>query len=85
MIAGALALEHLTKNPDSEFAKVLIYLLDNYAEERSRYLFPFLPKRDGSQIARTSGRCRPCPSGRPVNGRRCACHYGARVKPPPSE
>ena len=51
VIAGALALEHITKNPDSEFAKVLIYLLDNYAEERSRYLFPFLPKRDDSQTA----------------------------------
>jgi hypothetical protein len=51
VIAGALALEHLAKNPDSEFAKVLVYLLDNYAEERSRYLFPFLPKRDASQPA----------------------------------
>jgi hypothetical protein len=51
VIAGALALEHLKTNPDSEFAKVLISLLDHYAEERSRYLFPFLPKRDGSQPA----------------------------------
>jgi hypothetical protein len=51
VIAGALALEHLVKNPDSEFAKTLIWLLDNYAEDRSRYLFPFLPKHDGSQTA----------------------------------
>jgi hypothetical protein len=51
VIAGALALEHLAKNPDGEFARVLISLLDNFAEERSRYLFPFLPKRDGSKPA----------------------------------
>ena len=51
VIAGALALEHLKTHPDSEFARVLISLLDHYAEERSRYLFPFLPKRDGSLIA----------------------------------
>src|SRR5580658_6511815 len=54
VIAGALALEHITKNPDSEFARVLIYLLDNYAEERSRYLFPFLPKRDGARPGQPS-------------------------------
>jgi hypothetical protein len=51
VIAVALALEHLAKNPDSEFAKTLIWLLDNYAEERSRYLFPFLPKPDGTPPA----------------------------------
>lgn len=51
VIAGALALEHLAKFPDSDFARVLTGLLDAYVEERSRYLFPFLPKPDGSQIA----------------------------------
>jgi hypothetical protein len=51
VIAGALALEHLATHPNSEFAKILISLLEHYAEERSRYLFPFLPKRDGSQPA----------------------------------
>jgi hypothetical protein len=30
---------------------VLTSLLDTYVEERSRYLFPFLPKRDGSETA----------------------------------
>ena len=65
VIAGALALEHLTKNPDSEFAKVLTYLLDNYAEERSRYLFPFLPKRDGSQIAGPAADAAPAPPAAP--------------------
>lgn len=46
VIAGALALEHLGKEPTSEFARVLFKLLDDYVEPRSRHLFSFLPKRD---------------------------------------
>jgi large subunit ribosomal protein L7/L12 len=45
IIAGALALEHLTKNPESEFGKVMARLLDEYVETRNRALFPFLPEK----------------------------------------
>jgi hypothetical protein len=45
-IAGALALEHFAKNPDSEFGKVMFRLLDEYARPEDRALFEFLPKRD---------------------------------------
>jgi hypothetical protein len=65
VIAGALALEHLAKHPDSEFARVLSSLLDNCVEERSRYLFPFLPKRDGSQPAGRAPDAAPAPPGAP--------------------
>ncbi len=43
VIAGALALEHLAKNPNSEFGKTLFRLLDEYVDRRARSLFPFLP------------------------------------------
>jgi hypothetical protein len=51
VIAGALALEHLARHPDSEFARVLVKLLDDHVEERSRHLFAFLPKREGAPVA----------------------------------
>ncbi len=44
VIAGALALEHFTKNPNSEFGKTLFRLLDEYVDSRGRALFPFLPE-----------------------------------------
>jgi hypothetical protein len=46
IIAGALALEHLDKNPDSEFGKTLFRLLDEYTRPHERPLFEFLPARD---------------------------------------
>jgi hypothetical protein len=46
IIAGALALEHREKNPDSEFGKRLFKLLDEYARPEDRRLFEFLPVRD---------------------------------------
>jgi hypothetical protein len=46
IIAGALALEHREKNPDSEFGKHLFKLLDEYARPEDRRLFEFLPVRD---------------------------------------
>jgi hypothetical protein len=46
IIAGALALEHFQKNPDSEFGKVLFRLLDEYARPEDRRLFAFLPARE---------------------------------------
>jgi hypothetical protein len=46
IIAGALALEHLGKNPASEFGKVLFGLLDEYARPDDRVLFEFLPVRE---------------------------------------
>jgi hypothetical protein len=46
IIAGALALEHAEKNPDTEFARTLHRLLDEYARPDDRRLFPFLPARE---------------------------------------
>jgi hypothetical protein len=45
IIAGALALEHLEKNPGSEFGKTLFALLDEYTRPAERVLFEFLPVR----------------------------------------
>ncbi len=45
IIAGALALEHFEKNPDTEFGKVMFRLLDEYARADDRHLFEFLPVR----------------------------------------
>ena len=46
IIAGALALEHAAKNPASEFGKIMVRLLDEYARPEDRRLFDFLPVRD---------------------------------------
>ncbi len=46
IIAGALALEHLAKNPASDFGKVMFRLLDEYVRLDDRALFDFLPARD---------------------------------------
>jgi hypothetical protein len=46
VIAGALALEHMDKNPESAFAGILRDLLTQYVDARARYLFPFLPELD---------------------------------------
>jgi hypothetical protein len=46
IIAGALALEHMDKNPGSDFGKTLFRLLDEYARPHERHLFAFLPVRD---------------------------------------
>jgi len=45
IIAGALALEHFAKNPDTDFGKIMFWLLDEYARPDERFLFEFLPKR----------------------------------------
>ena len=43
VIAGALALEHFEANRDSEFARVLLRLMDEYVTRPyDRVLFPFL-------------------------------------------
>ena len=39
VIAGALALEHAAKNPDSEFARIMCRLIDEYTPENRRHLF----------------------------------------------
>jgi hypothetical protein len=45
VIAGALALEHFEANRDSEFARVLFRLMDEYVvRPHDRPLFPFLPQ-----------------------------------------
>ena len=47
VIAGALALEHFEKNRNSEFARTLLRLLDEYVVRRhDRVLFPDLPNPD---------------------------------------
>jgi hypothetical protein len=44
VIAGALALEHFEANRDSEFARTLYRLLEEYViRPHDRILFPFLP------------------------------------------
>ena len=48
IIAGALALEHLTRNPGSDFAKILFGLLDEYVRPDERPLFEFLPQREAA-------------------------------------
>lgn len=42
IIAGALALEHTEKNPDSDFARTMLRLLDQYARPDERRLFQIL-------------------------------------------
>ena len=47
VIAGALALEHYEKNPDSEFHRVMFRLLDEYVlRPHDRALFPELSEAD---------------------------------------
>ena len=56
IVAGALALEHTTRNPGSEFARVLVRLLDEYARPHERFLFADLlpgpsPTGEGGKLA----------------------------------
>jgi hypothetical protein len=57
IVAGALALEHTTKNPGSEFARIMLRLLDEYARPHERFLFADLlpgvssPAPDGENLA----------------------------------
>jgi hypothetical protein len=56
IVAGALALEHTTRNPGSEFARVLVRLLDEYARPHERFLFADLlpggsPTGEGKNLA----------------------------------
>jgi chromosome segregation ATPase len=64
VIAGALALEHYEKNPDSQFHRIIFRLLDEYVvRPHDRALFPELVEADadssrlgadaGSQLTRT--------------------------------
>ena len=46
IIAGALALEHYEKNPQSEFGKQMFKLLDEYVPPRNRALFAPLVAKD---------------------------------------
>jgi len=39
IVAGALALEHTIKNPGSDFARIMLRLLDEYARPHERFLF----------------------------------------------
>lgn len=50
IIAGALALEHFASNPGSEFARVMLRLLDEYTRPEDRHLFDFLPKREATPV-----------------------------------
>ena len=50
IIAGALALEHFEKNPDTEFGKTMFRLIDEYARAEDRTLFAFLPVRDAPPL-----------------------------------
>lgn len=55
IVAGALALEHTTRNPGSEFARIMLRLLDEYARPHERFLFADLlpgpsPAPDGENL-----------------------------------
>lgn len=43
IVAGAIALEHLEKNPNDPAAQKIKALLNEFVETRDRALFPFLP------------------------------------------
>lgn len=53
ILMGALAMEHRVKNPDSEFARVMTRLMDEYiTREHDRQLFPELaplPAQEGKK------------------------------------
>ena len=54
VIAGALALEHYDKNPDSEFHRILFRLLDEYVvRPHDRALFPELIEADPASAPHT--------------------------------
>ena len=59
VIAGALALEHMEKNPDSTFAKQLVRLLDEYVtQSAARALVPSLPakiEQSAGEVALSDG------------------------------
>jgi hypothetical protein len=56
VIAGALALEHYEKNPDSEFHRVLFRLLDEYVlRPHDRALFPELIDTETAQHTGANG------------------------------
>jgi len=55
VIAGALALEHAARNPGSDFARIMVRLLDEYARPQDRRLFADLlpggsPAPDGENL-----------------------------------
>jgi hypothetical protein len=53
VIAGALALEHYEKNPDSEFHRIIFRLLDEYVvRPHDRALFPELVEADADSARR---------------------------------
>jgi hypothetical protein len=56
IVAGALALEHTTRNPGSDFARTMLRLLDEYARPHERFLFDDLlpgasPAPDAANLA----------------------------------
>lgn len=58
IIAGALALHHLEKNPDDPFSQKLKRLLDEYVlkpYERELFGLPALPENLQNQVANDSG------------------------------
>ena len=78
VIAGALALEHFEANRDSEFARVLLRLMDEYVTRPyDRVLFPFLlpPATDSAESQPES----------PADAfARAACETGDDGSPPAS-
>ena len=58
IIAGALALHHLDKNPDDTFSRKLLRLLDEYVTktyERKLFDLPALPENLQNNAANDSG------------------------------
>ena len=44
VVAGALALEHMARNPQDAFSATLREIIAKSVDERARRLFPFLPE-----------------------------------------
>jgi hypothetical protein len=58
IIAGALALHHMEKNPDDPFSKKLLRLLDEYVTkpyERNLFGLPALPENFQNNVANDPG------------------------------
>lgn len=57
VIAGALALEHLEANRDTDFGRIMFRLLDEYVvRPHDRALFDFLPEPGSSAVQKQGGK-----------------------------
>jgi len=60
IVAGAIFLEQIARDPTGAYAIQLAATLDQFVDDRSRGLFPFLPS-SGDKTAKASEPNRPIP------------------------